>query len=85
MRILKEALAHHRKKFAGSLGGIVVKRDEPPFVERLRKAFTTVGHPTHPVVSRGCRRKRRNTIDLSVEQVDGVGALMDHHAPRPIA
>jgi len=85
VRILEEALARHRKKFAGSLGCIVVERDGPSLVERLRKPFPTVGHPAHPISPLGCRRKRRDTVDLTVEQVDSMGAFVDHHAPRPIA
>ena len=74
VRILKEALARHCKKFAGPLGCIVVKRDEPSLVERFRKPFPTLAHPAHPISPPGCRRKRWDTVDLTVEQVDSMGA-----------
>jgi len=85
VRILEEALAGHREKFSWPFGGVVVERDEPPLIERLRKSFPAVGHAPHPLATRGGRRQRRNAVDLAVEQVDGVRALMDHHAPRSVA
>jgi len=83
--ILEEALARHGKKFAGPLRGIVVERNEPFLVERFGKPVPTVSHSPHPLPPARCRLKRWNTVDLAIEQIDGMGALVDHHAPRPIA
>jgi len=83
--ILEEALAGHRKEFPRPFGGVVIERDEPPLVNRLRKPFPAVGHAPHPLATRGGRRQRRNAVDLAVEQVDDMGTFMDHHAPRSVA
>jgi len=67
VRILEEALAHHREKFSRPLGGVIVKRDEPPLVERVDKPFPAVGNSPHPLPPCGRRLQRRNAVDLAVE------------------
>jgi len=85
VRILEKTLARHREKFPGALGGVVVERDEPPFVERLLESVPALGNPPRPIASGGGRLKRRHAVDLAVEQVDGMGTLVDHHAPGSVA
>jgi len=85
VRILEETLARHREKFPGPLGGVVVERDETALVERLHESFPAVENPPRPLAPCGCRCQWRNAVDLAVEQVDGVGTLVDHHASRSVA
>ena len=84
MRILEEALARHRKELDVALGGVVVERRRPAFVERGGEPLLRRRDPREP-----CRavawRQRGYAVDVAVERVEKVGELVDHHAPRAVA
>jgi len=85
VRILEETLAAHRKKLPGALGCILVEGDKSTLVERLRKPLLARSNAAYPLPPRCCGGQRRDAVDLAIQHVDGVGALMDHHAAWSVA